>query len=165
MYFLGVCVNFFKKKWKIGPKTHKNEFIYLFIYLTAKVYTNESFSAKRPRKLIPANVFGATRLPRNFVPGVLSTVRNMCVPWGFYPLGHLSAGAFVRRGFYPLGLLSVGLFSAGLLSVGLLSPRLLSAPLQSHCTKIKAFRLQSVNMGNNDTFTPLILGVYSRGVF
>ena len=27
-----------------------------------------------------------------------------------FPLGLLSAGAFVRRGFYPLGLLSVGAF-------------------------------------------------------
>ena len=102
--------------------------INLFIYLIAKVYTHEFFSAKRPRKLIPAEVFEATRRPRNFVPGALSTVRNMCVPWGFYPLGLLSAGAFVRRGFYPLGLLSVGLFSAGLLSVGLLSAALFSAP-------------------------------------
>ena len=80
----------------------------LFIYLTAKVYTHEFFSAKRPRKLIPANVFEATRRPR-----VLSTVRNMCVPCGFYPLGLLSAGAFIRWGFYPLGPLSVGAFIRG----------------------------------------------------
>ena len=96
-----------------------------FTYLTAKVYTHEFFSAKRPRKLIPANVFEATRRPRNFVPGVLSTVRNMC------PLGLLSVGAFIRWGFYPLGLLSVGIFSVGLLSVGLLSVGLLSAGLLS----------------------------------
>ena len=121
----------------------------LFIYLTAKVYTHEFFSAKRPRKLIPAKVFEATRRPRNFVHGVLSTVRNMCVPWDFYPLGLLSAGAFIRRGFYPLGilsvgLLSVGLFSAGLFfggaffrrgffSAGLLSAGLLFAPLSKNC--------------------------------
>ena len=40
------------------------------------------------------------------------------ISWSFYPLGHLSAGAFVRQGFYPLGLLSVGLFSGGLSSCG-----------------------------------------------
>ena len=109
----------------------------LFIYFTAKVYTREFFSAKRPRKLIPAKVFEATRRPRNFVHGVSSTVRNMCVPWGFYPLWLLSAGAFVRRGFYPLGLLSVGAFIrgaffGGVLSVGLLFAGLLSAPLMPY---------------------------------
>ena len=32
---------------------------------------------------------------------------------GFYPLGLLSTGAFIRWGFYPLGLLSVGAFIPG----------------------------------------------------
>ena len=95
MYFLGVCVKFWQK-WKIGPETHKNE----FIYLAAKVYTHEFFSAKRPRNLIHANVFEATRRPPNFVPRALSTLRNMCGPWGFYPLMLLSLGAFIRRDFF-----------------------------------------------------------------
>ena len=84
------------------PKTHKNE----FIYLTANVYTHEFFSAKRPRKLIPANVFEATRCPRNFVQGELSIVRNMC------PLGLLSAGAFVSGAFVSGAFVS-GAFVSG----------------------------------------------------
>ena len=74
-----------------------------------------------------AKVFKATRRPRNFVPGALSTGRNMCVPfirWGFCPPGLLSVGAFIRWG--------VGLFSAGLLSEGLLSEGLLSTPHKSY---------------------------------
>ena len=89
------------------------KWIYLLIYLTTKVYTHEFFSAKRPRKLIPEKVLEITRRPRNYVPGALSSVSNMCVPWGFYPLGLWSAGAFTRWGFYPLGLLSVGAFFDG----------------------------------------------------
>ena len=106
MYFLGVCVKFWQKKVENRPE-NAQKWIYLVIYLTAKVYTHKFFSAKRPRKLIPAKVVEATRRRRNFVPGSLSIVRNMC------PLGLLSAGAFVRRGFYPLGLLSLGAFIRG----------------------------------------------------
>ena len=118
------------------------KWIYLFIYLIAKVCTHEFFSAKRPRKLIPATVFEAIRRPRNFVPGVPYAT---CV----------SLGAFIRWGFYPLGLLSVGLFSAGHLSVGLLSARLLSAH-HLPCGNIwHSFQINNINF---DTAVVATLG-------
>ena len=72
----------------------------LFIYLTEKVFPHKFFSAKRPRKLIPANVFEATRRLKNLVPRALSTICNMSL-LGICPPGLLSIGAFIHWGFCP----------------------------------------------------------------
>ena len=96
--FLSSCENIlFGSLCKILTKKVENrpenaqKWIYLFIYLTAKVYTPEFFTAKvDTRKSLWSH-----------------KASLVC------PLGLLSAGAFVRRAFYPLGLLPVGACTRG----------------------------------------------------
>ena len=79
----------------------------LFIYLTAKVYTHDFFSANDRGSWYPQKVLKPQGVRETLYPGTFYRTQHAC------PLGLLSAGAFVRRGFYPLGLLSVGAFIRG----------------------------------------------------
>ena len=105
MYFLGVCV----KLWKIGPKTPKN----VFVYLTAKVYTHESFQQSDreswyTQKCLKPQDVRQTLYPGHFLP---PPVRNMCfpfIPWAFIRWG------IIHEAFFSARLLSVGHLSAGL---------------------------------------------------